>query len=149
MEEFAVGNPTPLIKHIICEEISEVLKYNIVDDIIDHGYSALHMACEKHISHENALIMVKHFISKGVNVEKCIDERGNTPLHWAAGSGHDDVIIELLKYSEKLGSHFPLTLLNIKNKMGKTALDFAIHNNNKSTISLLQNYENSVAYVIN
>ena len=45
-----------------------------------------------------------------------IDERGNTPLHGAAASGHLEVIAFLLKHQ---------ALLSLRNRDGKTPSDLA------------------------
>ena len=70
---------------------------------------------------------IERLIALGVCVD-AKDRTGNTPLHWASGNGHADVVKLLINAGADI---------NAKNKDGDTALHRARENNHANVVELL------------
>lgn len=71
---------------------------------------------------------VKVLLRGDPNLASSKDEKGNTPLHWAAKNGHTDVAEELLKSKAEIDA---------QNNTGQTALHEAAFGGFKSLVELL------------
>lgn len=79
---------------------------------------------------------VLSLISKGVD----LNSRGgleNTPLHWAAGAGHRDVVRALLRSGDNRN------MVNALNERQETPLHLAVARNHRETVDLLLEFGSS------
>lgn len=103
-----------------------------VDSKGDFGATALHVAA-RNFSRTN---IVKILLARNPNIN-AQDDSGNTPLMEAVKNDSTDVALQLLKYG---------ALVNIRNKNERTALNFAMENENETIIeSILAQNANSIS----
>lgn len=76
----------------------------------------------------NNIIKAKNLLSEGINVNSQ-DANGNTPLIYAAGQGHNDLVQELIK-AEGID-------INLANNAGNTALAYAVAAGQEEAVRLL------------
>lgn len=92
----------------------------------------------KHCNHNDASLIVRAGLeAAGVSLYTCIDNDGNTVLHWTAFNGQTEVIQALL--AACTNNQEILDLIVKRNHAGATALYVATSNPNPSTIKLLVN----------
>jgi ankyrin repeat protein len=72
--------------------------------------------------------VVKLLLEKGAELESKDEDWGQTPLSWAAGSGHEAVVKLLLEKGAELES---------KDKYGQTPLSWAARSGHEAVVKLL------------
>lgn len=81
--------------------------------------------------------ILENCLVKGVSLLSVAGEEENTLLHWAAASGYEKMVRELLK---RYQAH-KLIVHNIRNKLGKTPIDLARDSNRLDIVQILSNVD--------
>jgi len=103
-------------------ELGDITEQNksVLHQLDKAGYTPLHTACALRLTQsEKANVsgeMVRMLVQAGADIAQ-EDDKGNTPLHWAARAGDKDVAEILL---------FKNCPLDAKNKVGETPLHWAM-----------------------
>lgn len=120
---YAIKNNHSAVAEILIEAKSNL---NLVDE---RGYTALMMA-----SWAGNIELVEHLVNAGAHVDTQTTNGYNaqTALIFASDKGYTDIVKALLKANPRS---------YIRDNFGKSPLDYAMENNHKDIVSLLEQYQ--------